>query len=135
MYLVKIMVQKSDIEGQGVFAAENIKKGSMIWKFDSEHDKSLPSSEFETLSADALEKLLRVAYYSSSSDSWIYPPEDDPARFTNHSERNNISAVRDTSISDEVFFVANRDISKGEEIMNNYKEFDERPALLLEKWL
>lgn len=127
MYLTKISVQDSTIEGKGVFSLEDIKKDSIVWKFDPTHDKSLSPSEFEKLDADSKTALLRVAYLSNKSNRYIYPPEEDPARFTNHSETNNLSVVSDESISEEPVFVANRDIQEGEELTVNYTEFDTQP--------
>lgn len=127
MYLTKISVKDSTIEGKGVFSLEDIKKDSVVWKFDPTHDKFLSPSEFEKLDADSKTALLRVAYLSEKSNRYIYPPEEDPARFTNHSETNNLSVVSDESISEEPIFVANRDIQAGEELMVNYTEFDTQP--------
>ena len=127
MYLTKISVRDSIIEGKGVFSLENINKNSVVWKFDSTHDESLSPLEFEKLDADSKTALLRVAYLSKKSNQYIYPPEGDPARFTNHSEANNLSIISDQSISEEPVFVANRNIQAGEELTVNYTEFDTQP--------
>lgn len=55
---------------------------------------------------------------------WVYPPEGDPAEFTNHSMNSNLSVVYNKQVSPEPYFVANRDILAGEELTNNYHEFD-----------
>jgi hypothetical protein len=135
MYLVKIAVKKSDIEGKGVFALEDIKKGSITWKFDPLSDKSLAPREFEALDAKTRETLLRVAYLSPTSHRWVYPSQNDSASFTNHSKKNNQSVIFDESISEEPFFQANRDIKMGEELTVDYGEFDARPKNLLEEWV
>jgi len=127
MYLTKIFVQSSSIEGKGVFAAEDIKKDDIVWKFNHAHDQSLSLDEFEKLGTDEKTELLRVAYLSPSSNRWIFPPEQDPARFTNHSETNNLSVIFDAAISEEPFFAANKDIQAGEELTVDYSEFDATP--------
>lgn len=127
MYLVKAVIQNSTIEGKGAFAASNISKGTVVWKFDSSHDRSLSPEEFGALDDAEKAKLQRVAYLSSNSNRWVFPPDDDPARYTNHSEANNLSVVFDNSVSGEPIFVANRDIHAGEELTVNYAEFDARP--------
>lgn len=127
MYLTKIFVQSSSIEGKGVFAAEDIKKDDIVWKFNHAHDHSLPLDEFEKLGTNEKTELLRVAYLSPSSNRWVFPPEQDPARFTNHSEANNLSVIFDAAISEEPFFVANKDIQAGEELTVDYSEFDATP--------
>jgi len=135
MYLVKVTVKESPIEGRGVSTLEDIRKGSVVWKFDPAHDKSMSPTEFDALDEAAKESLLRVAYLSSTSNRWVYPPEGDPAHFTNHSEKNNMTAVTDSSVSEEPFFIANRDIQAGEELTNNYEEFDTRPSIKVEGFI
>jgi len=126
MYLVSISAKESIIEGKGVFAEQDIKKGEIVWKFVEGHDKTVSLDEYALLGAEAREYLDKVAYLSATSHQYIFPPEDDPALYTNHdAEHHNLSVVVDPHVSDEPFFVANRDIAKGEELTNNYHEFDE----------
>ncbi len=126
MYLVDIVTKDSNIEGNGVFANQDIPKGKIVWKYVEGHDITLPQSDYENLSKEQKVYLDKVAYLSSESGLYIYPPENDPALYTNHNALNhNLSVVVDKSISVEPFFVANRDINAGEEITNNYHEFDE----------
>lgn len=132
MYLTKITARDSTIHGKGVFSLEAIRNGAIVWKFNPAHDQSLSPTEFEKLDADSMSDLQRVAYLSPSSHRWIFPPNEDPARFTNHSEANNLSVIFDESISEEPIFVANRDICAGEELTVNYTEFDARPGKVLE---
>ena len=134
MYLVKVEAKDSPIEGKGVFALEDIKEGTIAWKFDPSHDQSMSSEDFEALDDKSRTQLLRVAYLSKSSGRWVYPPNDDPALFTNHSESNNLSVAHDTAISGEPFFRANRDIRSGEELTVNYTEFDARPEDQVLDW-
>ena len=134
MYLTKVIVRESPIEGEGVFALEDIKKGMTVWKFVPTHDKALSISEFEELDEDAKVSLERVAYLSAKTNKWIYPPEEDPARFTNHNEANNLSVVFDETVSEEMLFIANQDIQKGEELTVNYLEFDTRPKEQVFRW-
>ena len=126
MYLFKVKIKDSKIEGKGVFTLENISKGTIVWKFNPDIDKSMTQKEYNKLDKDGKEELEKVGYLSPSSGLWIYPSENDLARYTNHSlKNNNLSVIFDKAISPEAIFVANRDILKGEELLNNYLEFDE----------
>ncbi len=135
MYLIPITVKKSEIEGNGVFALNDILKGTLTWKYDPAHDRIMTQAEFNSLSTEGQNALLRVAYLSPSTKRWVFPPDNDPSLFTNHSRENNQSVVFNASISEEPFFRANRNISKGEELTVNYAEFDARPKNKLEKWV
>lgn len=126
MYLYRTSVKESLIEGRGVFAMESIIKGSVVWKFDHQHDCTMSQEDFEDLDNNMRSEIRKIGYVSPTSHNWVYPPENDPARFTNHSSSsNNLSAVFDPHVSSEPFFVANRNILEGEELTNNYGEFDE----------
>lgn len=125
MYLINVEVKESPINGKGVFALQKISKGEVVWKFDPSHDKILTVERFEELTKDEQESLKRVAYLSGSSGKYVFPPENDPALYTNHSRDNNLSVLVDENISPEPYFVANKDIEIGEELTNNYTEFDD----------
>ena len=135
MYLTKIEKKVSTISSHGVFALEKIQKGTIVWKYDKNHDKAITVSEYNSLDEKEKETLTHVAYLSATSGMYIYPPENDPARFTNHSTSNNLTVIVDTNISEEPYFVANRDIDVGEEITNNYMEFDEAIKNNTPEWI
>lgn len=124
MYVVPVSIMESSIDGEGVFTDKAITEGSMVWKFESDYDFTLSQEEYDALSPEAKEKLKRVAYFSPWTGQWVYPPEGDAAEFTNHSSGNNLSVVFNQTVSPEPYFVANRDIEAGEELTNNYYEFD-----------
>lgn len=136
MYLFDTMIKKSRIEGSGVFADQDIPAGSIVWKFDPDHDLNLSLEDFEKLDSEARAEIRKVAYISPTSGRWVYPPANDPARYTNHSETsNNLSAVFDRNISGEPLFIANAEITKGTELTVNYKEFDDSLKLAVPDWM
>lgn len=126
MYLFNITIKDSKIQGKGVFVLESIPKGSVVWKFYPGKDKSMTQNEFESLAEENKRTIEKVGYLSPISGIWIYPAENDLARYTNHSINNsNLSASINEGISSEIFFIANRNINKDEELLVNYLEFDE----------
>jgi SET domain-containing protein len=124
MYAVLVKVDKSNIDGQGVFAIEDIPKGTIAWIFKEKHDIKLSAKEYDSLSSLQKQKMDKTGYLSPWTGFWVFPSDNDPAQFTNHSNDSNLSVAFDKSISTEPYFVANRDITKGEELTNNYNEFD-----------
>jgi len=138
MYLINVIAQDSSIQGKGLFAEQEINKGEIVWKFVEGHDKSLTLNEYSALSEEDKKYMDKVAYLSSISNQYIFPPDNDPALYTNHDAQNhNLSAVVDHTISPEPFFIANRDIMAGEELTNNYHEFDEaiKSKAIVPDWL
>jgi SET domain-containing protein len=124
MYQVKVSVKESRIDGEGVFADQEIELGQIVWIFDKQHDKIMTQVESKQLSTEERQQLERIGYLSPWSGLWVYPPDGDPAQYTNHSDANNLSAKFDESVSNEPYFIANRHIRLGEEITNNYHQFD-----------
>lgn len=125
MYIIDVKVSKSLIDGSGVFTESAIPKGKIVWLFQQDHDQRLTDTEFQRLPANDKEHLSHTAYFSPWSNLWVFPPKDDPAEYTNHSDTHNLSVLFDENVSPEPYFVANRDIAVGEELTNNYHEFDE----------
>jgi SET domain-containing protein len=135
MYLVTVKVKKSSIDGKGVFAKEDISKGTVVWKYTEGHDKKMSVEEFGELSDTSKKLLQRIAYLSETSGKWVIPPQNDPACFTNHDQNPNTTVVFDPQISEEPIFIANRTIQKDEEITNSYLEFDMNTQQKSHSWL
>jgi len=124
MYKKKVEVRESPIEGRGVFAKEDIPNGELVWIFEKDHDLIMTEQEFRILPEQKKKEIEKIGYLSPWTSRWIFPPEHDAARYTNHSKKNNLTAIFNQKISAEPYFVANKNIRKGEELTNNYYEFD-----------
>lgn len=123
MLNVKASVKPSPINGLGLFADEDIKKGTITWKYNPRFDISFDPKEVAQMS-DWLQNFIKTySYLSKESNNYIYSIDD--SRFTNHSAKNaNIDTIPFPE-SIETYGVANRDIKKGEEILVNYTTFDQ----------
>lgn len=116
MLLVNTFVGASTIEGVGVFAAEPIPKGTLIWRLEPEFDRLIPVEKYESAPPVMKSFLDRYAYPSPDRPGYIVY-EVDNGRFMNHSETPN------TDFSDSGGATAIRDIAAGEEITCNYADF------------
>ncbi len=124
MYLVKTKIGPSAAHGDGVFVDETILAGEVVWRFVAGHDCTLSKEEFAALGDDEKKALSHVAYLSRATERWVFPPEGDPARFTNHSDTPNLTVVVNSAVSPEPLFVARIAIPKGEELTVDYRTFD-----------
>jgi uncharacterized protein len=123
MTLVKIEVKASAIHGLGCFAAEPIAVGQLIWKFDGQYDHVLKKEFIETLPAAAKENLLNYAFVSKTTGDYILCSDD--SRFTNHSPTANVVCVIPPgTVNNDLECYAIRPILPGDEITNDYREFD-----------
>lgn len=115
MLLVKTYLDKSPINGIGLFAAEFIPKGTVIWDFNDYFDKKFNINEM-TFFTDVIGNYLKKYCYLDGNK---YVLCNDDARFMNHSDASN------TSNGEGDKTIANYDIQIGEEITCNYYEIDD----------
>ncbi len=104
-----IKVGKSTIEGNGIFAAEPIRRGDRIQYIAGKIVKKLPKTKEEALSIPN--------WFGLSRQNWI-DPEGTPFRFLNHSCEPN------AAIAGRKILTALRDISEDEEITIDYSITD-----------
>jgi len=115
MLLVRTYLDKSSIEGLGLFAAEDISKGTITWEFYPDLDIHLEKEGFAVGKVE-WEFIEKYAFYDKQLEKWILSADND--RFTNHSENPNTGPLKDGRME------ALRDIKAGEEITSNYYEID-----------
>ena len=121
MLLVKTKIGPSNIAGTGLFADEFIPKGTPIWKYMSGFDLKIGKNKLQELSGPSRAQFLKYAYLNPKTSRYILCFDD--AWFFNHSDQPNcIDTV--SPYDEEGIDIAARDIKKGEELTNNYHEFD-----------
>jgi hypothetical protein len=96
--------------GHGVFATQDIPKGTITWVRD-ELDRVFVPSEIQKLSPPNLENLLKYTYRDKNGDYFFCW---DLTRYINHSYRPN------SMLTAQGFEIAIRDIKEGDEITNDY---------------
>jgi len=126
MLLIKTIIKPSTIHGIGLFADQDIPKGTKIWEFSPGLDLEINPSDFEKLSQYEKDIIFFSGFHSKKTGN--YHLSFDNVRYINHSTFGNIST--DITVDGvEYPLIANRDIKKGEEITQNYFEFDDNHAL------
>ena len=116
MLLVDTYLDKSAIQGIGVFAKHRIAKGTLVWKLDARFDRRIPVDTYESQTGPVKSYLDRYSYPDRRDPSFIVFEADD-ARYMNHDDDPNC----DVSTPEETY--ATRDIAAGEELTCNYNHF------------
>lgn len=120
MLIISTYVERSNIDGLGLFAGQDIEEGDIVWFFDPSVDLVFDKETFnkimELLPKDVNERITKWSY--TRKDTIVLPADN--ARFVNHSNDPNV-------ICHGKYDLAVRKILKGEEITNNYKQFEEDP--------
>ncbi len=117
MLLVDTFVGPSVIEGVGVFAAEPIQAGRIIYRFEPLFDRLISRAEVASFTEPLRNFIIRYTY-PHPSDQHLLVLDVDNGRHMNHSFHPN------TDFRDATFGYAIRDIDAGEEITCNYAEFE-----------
>lgn len=115
MFRVATYVSRSGIHGFGVFAAQEILKGTTIWELDPGADWILTEEEMAAFPAKLQPQMIAWTY---QADDGRYVLCSDAAKFMNHSFEPNCDDRGDERT------VAIRDIAVGEELTCDYRAFD-----------
>jgi SET domain-containing protein len=113
MLLVKTYLDKSKVHGLGVFADEFIPAGTKIWRFVDEFDRAYTPKQFARLPKPARDFIRRYGYRADGEILFTV----DHDHYMNHSDRPN-------TVWKNGYLIACRDIRRGVEITNDYREFD-----------
>lgn len=121
MLKIATYLDKSSINGIGVFAAEPIERGQTVWEFNPAVDFVFTARQWKkklgSVTAHAREALRR---YSYKSDNKFYLCNDN-SQFMNHSE--SLNNIANNNTNDSMF--AARKIAIGEELLCNYFEYSD----------
>lgn len=114
MMTVRTELRASAIHGIGVFAAEPIPAGALVWQL-SEWDQRLGDADLARMHPAAVAGIGRHLYRHGGRHVLCF----DHARFMNHSGAPNLDC-RDPQAN-----YARRAIAAGEELTCDYREFDD----------
>lgn len=120
MLKVKTLVAKSTIPdaGNGLFANQDISKGTLIWQLNS-LDKVIPIGSILYYTSIELEYIKKYAY--KSGENLILCSDD--AKYINHSKNPNLEDYIDPKFGSVT--VAKYDIKAGDELLSDYANFDD----------
>ena len=119
MLAIKTYLDKSLIHGLGLFAAEPVAKGALVWSFNPAVDLAYSAAEWQTLknsvTPSCFAELKKYAYKQGGKYYICF----DNAQFMNHAVAE--SNIGNNCLDDTMY--AMRDIMEGEELLCNYYEF------------
>lgn len=106
----KVYVEKSKVQGRGVFAKKNIKKGETIFVAKGKIRNFFIQTKQDSLNGEKISS----RWNGIGKNTWLVASESSPLYYTNH------SCDPNTGIKGKVIFVAMMDIKKDEEITFDY---------------
>ena len=119
MFVVRTSLRPSPIHGIGVFAKEPIKKGQLVWKFDTRLDLRIPVAELLFLPAAAQEHIRIRACAKMATGQRVMTLCADNPQYVNHSSPPNL-----LDSEDGLQEMAAWDSAAGGELTCNYYKSD-----------
>lgn len=124
MIHVAYRLEASELHGIGLFANEDIKKGQLIYTASPLLDLNITREEFDELEQKEKDEILWWGFFDQPSQMWHV--DFDVSKFINHSPN---ATVTQNESHDEAYLIATRDIRPGEELTQNYLEFETQTDL------
>lgn len=116
---IKYKLKESPLHGVGLYADQDIKEGQVIYTASPVLDLNITKEQFGGLSDAEKRELRWWGFWDEPSQRWHV--DFDVTKFVNHEIPGSIT--QDTSHT-EAYLVAARDIRRGEELTQNYLEFE-----------
>ena len=118
MFLINTYLDKSKIQGVGVFSKENVKKGDKIKEVRPEFELRFNSTNLPKMPL-AFANFIETHGYQDCKDEYVLSIDNE--KYINHSA--------DPSVNDDG--IALKNIKIGDEITVDYRDFDDN----IELWL
>ena len=124
MIHIAYKLKSSGLHGVGLFADEDIKKGKLVYTASPLLDLNITQEQFDRLDQKEKDEVLWWGFFDQPSKMWHV--DFDVSKFINHSSD---ATVTQDENHDEAYLIAVRDIKSGEELTQNYLEFETQEDL------
>jgi SET domain-containing protein len=119
MIHIHYQLMASDLHGMGLFSTQAIQKGDLIYTASPLLDVDITREQFDSLSSSEQAEVRWWGFFDEPSQRWHV--DFDVSKFINHSYEPTVTQDQDHT---EAHLVATRDIADGEELTQNYLEFE-----------
>lgn len=126
MIHINYKLDRSEKHGIGLFADEDLKEGQLVYTASPLLDLNITQEQFDSLGDNEKQEIRWWGFFDEPSGLWHV--DFDVSKFINHSKEGTVT--QDKS-HDEAYLITTRDIKKGEELTQNYLEFESKEDLLM----
>lgn len=123
MIYITYKILPSKTHGIGLFTDQDIKRGSVIYTPSPLLDVDISPEDFERLHENEKREIKYYGYFNKKTQKWHVA--FDAIRVLNHSSGDDANVIQDQ----EMIMTAKRDIAAGEELLQNYLDFDTQEEL------
>ncbi|MFA6522612.1 MAG: SET domain-containing protein [Patescibacteria group bacterium] len=119
MIHIKYKLDKSDKHGVGLFTDENLQTGQLVYTASPLLDLNITQKEFDSLTKAEQQEILWWGFFDKSLQKWHV--DFDVSKFINHSKN---ATLTQKNAHTDAYLVTTREVQKGEELTQNYLEFE-----------
>lgn len=124
MIHIKYKLDRSNKHGIGLFADEDLKEGQLVYTASPLLDVNITQEQFDSLTDREKEEFQWWGFFDEPSQRWHV--DFDVSKFINHSQEGTVTQDKN---HEEAYLVTTRDVKKGEELTQNYLEFESEEDL------
>jgi len=124
MIHINYKLDKSNKHGIGLFANEDLRKGQLVYTASPILDVNITQEQFDSLTDREKEEFRWWGFFDESLQRWHV--DFDVSKFINHSIEGTLTQGENHK---EAYLITTRDIKKGEELTQNYLEFESEEDL------
>src|SRR5205809_1805618 len=121
MIHIKYKLDKSEYHGIGLFADQDLVKGQLIYTASPVLDVNINQEQFNSLTEEEKKEIRWWGFQIPETGNWHV--DFDVSKFINHSYE---PTVTQNSNQKDAYLVATKDIKAGEELTQNYLEFESK---------
>jgi len=115
MLIIETYLDKSPLHGIGLFAGEDVPKGTIMWVFNPQMDSVIRKDEMGD-TPEHVRAFLEKYAWTDNDGHWRIGIDND--KFINHSDTPNSGELQGSFV-----WIALHDIKKGDEITEDYSTF------------
>ncbi|KKT40041.1 hypothetical protein A3K29_01485 [Candidatus Collierbacteria bacterium RIFOXYB2_FULL_46_14] len=119
MIHIKYKLDRSPLHGIGFFANEDLEKGQLVYSASPKLDVNISDREYQSLDKKEQDEVKYWGFWDKDNQVWHV--DFDNSRFINHSYYPTVTQDIDHG---DAYLVTTRSVKKGEEITQNYLEFE-----------
>ena len=124
MLHIKYKLKESSLHGIGLFADEKIEKGLVVYTASPLLDVNITRAQFASLEENEKKEVGYWGFWNEPNNVWHV--DFDVSKFINHSFQ---PTITQDSNHQDAYLVATRDIEPGDELTQNYLEFETKEDL------
>lgn len=125
MMHISYTLKESPLHGIGLFAQEKLSKGQLVYTASPLLDVNITQKEFDSLEKSEQDEIKWWGFFDTPTQMWHV--DFDVSKFINHAKE---ATLTQDPAHTEAYLITTREVAAGEELTQNYLEFESEEDLL-----